>query len=55
VLSVTAEAQPQAVYNLTVSNVPEFYANGILVHNSMDALRYALVGEAAPKLEVRVL
>lgn len=29
------------VYNLDVEDVPEFYANGILVHNSMDALRYA--------------
>lgn len=28
------------VYDLTVEGEHEFYANGILVHNSMDALRY---------------
>lgn len=30
------------VYNLLVEGKHEFYANGILVHNCMDALRYAL-------------
>jgi len=25
------------VYDLTVEGVPEFYANGILVHNCLDA------------------
>lgn len=34
--------QWQSVYNLTVENVPEFYANGILVHNC-DALRYMVM------------
>jgi phage terminase large subunit len=43
VLSVTVEPTKQAVYNLTVAQVPEFYANGILVHNSMDALRYGVM------------
>lgn len=28
------------VYNLTVEGVPEFYANGVLVHNSGDSGRY---------------
>ncbi|MGE5333208.1 MAG: hypothetical protein ACM3N4_00780 [Nitrososphaerota archaeon] len=32
----------QAVYNLTVAGTPEYYANGVLVHNCMDATRYAL-------------
>jgi phage terminase large subunit len=32
----------QQVFDLTISNIPEFYANGILVHNSMDARRYAV-------------
>lgn len=31
------------VYDLTVAQAHEFFANGVLVHNSMDALRYALV------------
>jgi PBSX family phage terminase large subunit len=31
------------VYNLTVTNSPEYFANGILVHNCMDACRYALI------------
>ncbi len=30
----------QPVYDLTVEGAHEFFANGILVHNSMDALRY---------------
>lgn len=30
------------VYDLTILDQPEFFANGILVHNSMDALRYNL-------------
>jgi hypothetical protein len=30
------------VYDLTVADAHEFYANGILVHNCMDALRYAI-------------
>ncbi len=30
------------VYDLTVAEQPEFFANGILVHNCIDALRYAL-------------
>jgi len=38
----TREAGKQAVYNLEVEGANEFYANGILVHNSYDALRYAL-------------
>lgn len=32
----------QAVYNLTVEDRPEFFANGVLVHNCLDALRYGL-------------
>ena len=32
----------QAVYDLTIEEVPEFYANGILVHNCLDARRYAV-------------
>lgn len=31
----------EPVYDLTVDGVHEFYANGVLVHNCMDALRYA--------------
>jgi hypothetical protein len=32
----------QPVYDLTVDGPPEFYANGILVHNCSDATRYAV-------------
>jgi hypothetical protein len=28
------------VYNLSVEDIPEYYANGILVHNCFDSLRY---------------
>lgn len=35
-----ANSAPQIVYNLTVDAVPEYFANGVLVHNC-DALRYA--------------
>lgn len=33
VLSVIPEALPTAVFNLTVEGEPEYYANGVLVHN----------------------
>ena len=39
VLSVVEQAIRQPVYNLTVSDSPEYVANGILVHNC-DAMRY---------------
>ena len=32
------------VYDLSVENEHEFFANGILVHNCVDAVRYALDG-----------
>ena len=32
------------VYDLSVENEHEFFANGILVHNCIDAVRYALDG-----------
>jgi hypothetical protein len=36
------EARRADVYNLTVEGEPEFFANGVLVHNC-DALRYLLM------------
>ncbi len=42
VLSVTAVTTKVPVYNLAVDGEPEFYANGVLVHNC-DALRYAVM------------
>jgi len=42
---VLAAAQPVGyadVYDLTVDELPEFVANGILVHNSKDEERYYL-------------
>ncbi|MDD4226007.1 MAG: hypothetical protein PHU98_06425 [Mariniphaga sp.] len=32
------------LYDLTIDNDHEFFANGILVHNSLDAFRYATMG-----------
>ena len=32
------------VYNLTVEGQPEYYANGLLVHNC-DVTRYAIMGD----------
>jgi len=43
VLSVTAEDKNVPVYNLEIEDEPEFFANGILVHNSADSLRYLVV------------
>lgn len=42
-VSVVAEPEPADVYNLTVAGQPEYFANGLLVHNCADALRYLLV------------
>ncbi len=36
------------VYNLTVEDVPEFFANRILVHNCYDALGYGLTNVRPP-------
>lgn len=44
VVSVSDSEACDRVYNLTVDGPPEFYANGILVHNCMDAARYLIVG-----------
>lgn len=42
-VSGVCDAGQAAVYNLTVADAPEYYANGVLVHNC-DALRYAVTG-----------
>ena len=44
VLTVTEHGISDRVYDLTVDEHPEFFANGVLVHNCIDALRYALEG-----------
>lgn len=36
------------VFNLTVEDQPEFFANGVLVHNCLDAGRYLLMGRGVP-------
>ena len=48
------EETDQAVYNLEVEGITEFYANGILVHNSYDALKYLLtsVGDYKTKTPI---
>lgn len=42
VLHVQKQYKADVVYDLTVAEKHEFFANGILVHNCMDAMRYAL-------------
>jgi len=37
-----ADSRPHDVYNLSVEDAHEFYANGVLVHNC-DASRYVLI------------
>jgi len=32
--------QKEPVYDLTIDGEPEYYANGVLIHNTMDALGY---------------
>ena len=41
---VLGGATVDAVYDLTVEAAHEFFANGVLVHNCIDALRYSLDG-----------
>ncbi|MDR2944053.1 MAG: hypothetical protein LBU81_03080 [Methanosarcinales archaeon] len=36
------------VYDLTVEDVHEFFANGVLVHNCMDAGRYGMTDIMRP-------
>ena len=45
VSAVIENLPPEKVYNLTVAETPEYFANGILVHNC-DSLRYVLVAAA---------
>ena len=49
------------VYNFAVAEVPEYFANGVLVHNSLDPLRYGAShrfsylnhGDPTPRAPVR--
>ena len=49
---VSALTERQAVYNLTVAGTPEYFANGVLVHNCMDAIRYTLAGAMNPVINL---
>jgi hypothetical protein len=42
VVTVRAVDGQQPVYDLTVDGEHEFFANGVLVHNSLDAARYVI-------------
>lgn len=42
---VGIEEKPQQVYDLTVEDRHEYFANGILVHNCMNAGRYAIYSD----------
>ena len=46
VRTVYATGRNEDVYDLTVEDAHTFFANGILVHNCMDAMRYAMMGVA---------
>ena len=41
---VQGQSKLETVYDLTVEDAHEFFANGVLVHNCIDALRYSLDG-----------
>ena len=41
-VTVRAESLLLPVYDLTVEGEHEFFANGVLVHNSLDATRYVI-------------
>lgn len=47
-----SEAARRAVYDLTVADQPEFFANGILVHNSFDGCRMAALGMFMQPMEL---
>mgnify|MGYP000101804248 FL=1 len=54
VLSVLDTGRRSDVYNLTIEDVPEYFANGVLVHNC-DAMRYLAVEQdpgARPRVRV---
>lgn len=53
VLSSKPAERSAPVYDLTVENDHEFFANGVLVHNSMDSLRYLAVGRFGRGLNER--
>lgn len=42
VLALESTGKSETVYDLTVEENHEYFANGILVHNCIDALRYVL-------------
>jgi hypothetical protein len=50
VVAATTNEKSEPVYDLTIEDAHEFFANGILVHNSLDALRYAIMGIDHPKV-----
>lgn len=43
------ESWKEEVFDLTVEGQHEYYVNGILVHNCMDAFRYAAISFKKPK------
>lgn len=44
VQTVSARKKPATVYDLAITGQNEFFANGILIHNCLDAARYSLTG-----------
>lgn len=48
VVGITRRNTPEPVYNLEVEDAHEFFANGVLVHNCLDALRYLVAWLVEP-------
>lgn len=44
---------PQQVYDIEVEDAHEYFANGILVHNCMDAVRYYTLASVLGKIIVK--
>lgn len=49
VVTVVKNENRSAVYDLTVEGAHEFFANGVLVHNSMDCARYVSLDTDSPQ------
>lgn len=49
VAGVSHGSVPKQTFDLTVEHDPEFFANGVLVHNSLDALRYGIFSDVSAR------
>jgi len=49
-VSSFGKQEEKIVYNLSVAEQPEYFANGILVHNCHDMIRYYCMSRPRPKM-----